>query len=118
MKVSVRWFLALCVVLAAMLVFQTSLHSQSPAGTIKWASSSSGCSNFTSCTVTMSWSPSAFASGTNYVATCTPTSASSNASLSIISQTTSQIEVELQDATESSQDVNMSGVGCIAVATN
>lgn len=112
MKVSIKWFFVTTVVLAAVLVFQTSLHSQS-AGTLKWTNTGS-CSGTGSCTVTASWLPSAF-SNTNYTATCTAVNALYNSSLSIISETASQIEVQILDTTNNGNIVNATNISCIAV---
>lgn len=112
MKISVKWFLALIAVVAVLVVFQSSLHSQS-AGTIKWANGGS-CNGSQSCTVTMSWSPSAF-SNTNYSATCTPIGLAGNDSFWITSETASQIEIEVWDTSGTGNGASVSSVGCIAV---
>lgn len=112
MKVSLKWFLMVAVALTALFVFQTSLHSQS-AGTIKWASTSStNCSS--PCLVTLSWSPSAF-SNTNYTATCSAFQGSANLSLSLESETASQVTVWLQDASLTGFSPSAYGIQCIAV---
>lgn len=112
MKVSLKWFLTFAVALTALFIFQTNLHSQS-AGTIKWANTSSSCSG-SPCLATMSWSPSAF-SDTNYTAVCSAIQGSSTMSLSIESETASQITVWLQDASLQGASLSSYGFQCIAV---
>jgi len=113
MKVSVKWFLMMTVVVAALLVFQTKLHSQS-AGTVRWGSTSSGVNCSSACTTSVSWNSSFTVS---YVATCTPVGASSNLAMSIYSQSGSSITLYLQDATGQQSPFSAGGFECIGVAT-